>query len=77
MQHPPEKVPELVQQLAEGDTEFVIGTRYGKGVEIDKNWPMHRQVISKVARWMGALLTPMSDPMTGFFGIRKDVVCLL
>jgi len=24
---------------------------------------------------MGRPLTPLSDPMTGFFGIRKDVVC--
>jgi dolichol-phosphate mannosyltransferase len=55
----------------------VIGTRYGKGVSIDKGWPLHRRIISKTARLMGQPLTPLSDPMTGFFGIRKDVVRLL
>jgi dolichol-phosphate mannosyltransferase len=54
----------------------VIGTRYGEGVAIDENWPLHRRVISKGARLLGVALTPLSDPMTGFFGIRRDVVCL-
>lgn len=54
--------------------EFVIATRYGEGVEIDKNWPLYRRIISVTARMMSRLLTPMSDPMTGFFALRKDVV---
>jgi dolichol-phosphate mannosyltransferase len=74
LQHPPESVPSLFAALNHGDTEFVIGTRYGKGVAIDDNWPMHRRVISKGARMLGAALTPLSDPMTGFFGLRKEVV---
>lgn len=72
LQHPPESVPLLLDAMYEGNKEFVIGTRYGKGVEIDKNWPLHRRVISKTARLMARPLTPLSDPMTGFFGITKD-----
>eukprot|EP00462_Mataza_sp_D1_P018138 CAMPEP_0175140124 /NCGR_PEP_ID=MMETSP0087-20121206/11287_1 /TAXON_ID=136419 /ORGANISM="Unknown Unknown, Strain D1" /LENGTH=135 /DNA_ID=CAMNT_0016423217 /DNA_START=44 /DNA_END=448 /DNA_ORIENTATION=+ len=37
LQHPPEKVPELIEALKEG-AEFVIGTRYAPGVAIDKDW---------------------------------------
>src|SRR5262245_58091446 len=29
--HPPEKVPELVAALGEGDADFVIGSRYVRG----------------------------------------------
>lgn len=72
LQHPPEKVPELIAALQKG-AEFVIGTRYAPGVAIDKDWPLHRQVISKGARLLAIGLTPLTDPMTGFFGIRRDV----
>jgi len=50
--------------------------RYGEGVEIDKNWPLYRQIISKGARALSLGLTPLSDPMTGFFGLPKAVVLL-
>ena len=74
IQHPPESVPKLFQALDCDNHDFVIGTRYGKGVAIDDNWPMHRRVISKGARMLGAALTPLSDPMTGFFGLPAAVV---
>lgn len=56
--------------------EFVLGTRYGEGVSIDENWPIDRKIISNIARWMSKPLTPLSDPMSGFFAIRKEVVSL-
>ena len=64
------QVPDLVEALASGDTEFVIGTRSGAG-EIDEGWPLHRRIISAGAKMLAQPLTPLSDPMTGFFGIRK------
>eukprot|EP01103_Thecamoeba_quadrilineata_P000751 TRINITY_DN10662_c0_g1_i1.p1 TRINITY_DN10662_c0_g1~~TRINITY_DN10662_c0_g1_i1.p1 ORF type:complete len:284 (+),score=31.10 TRINITY_DN10662_c0_g1_i1:55-852(+) len=73
LQHPPESVPELINSINKGN-EFVIGTRYGKsGFDVDENWPMHRQVISKGARLLARPLTPLSDPMTGFFGVSKEI----
>jgi dolichol-phosphate mannosyltransferase len=71
LQHPPEAVPSLLQALANEKTPFVLGTRYAPGVEMDKNWPMYRRIISAGARSLALLLTPASDPMSGFFGIRK------
>merc|ERR1712000_766563 len=56
--------------------EFCIGTRYGEGVEISKDWPLHRRVISWGARMLARPLMPfnaLSDPMTGLFSIRKDI----
>lgn len=73
LQHPPENVPDLLEKLNKGDVEFVIGTRYGAGVAIDKSWPLHRRIISVTARFLSRPLTPLSDPMTGFFALPKDV----
>eukprot|EP00808_Paulinella_micropora_P000987 g57121.t1 len=70
LQHPPEKVPELVRCLQ--DKEFVIGTRYGKGVAIDRDWPLHRRVISMGARALALPLTTLTDPMSGFFGLQRE-----
>lgn len=74
LQHPPERVPFLLAALRKDNIEFVIGTRYGEGTGVDKNWPLYRQVISSTARLMARPLTPLSDPMTGFFGIRKSAL---
>lgn len=72
LQHPPAKVPDLLEALNKG-AEYVIGTRYGEGVAIDKDWPLIRRVISKGARLLARPLTPLSDPMSGFFGVQKKV----
>lgn len=69
LQHPPEKVPMLLKALSESD--FVIGTRYGEGFDVDESWPWYRVVISKGARLLARPLTPLSDPMSGFFGITR------
>lgn len=72
LQHPPESVPALLRELEREGVQFVIGTRYGAGVAIDKDWPLHRRIISWGARVLARPLTPLSDPMTGFFGIRRN-----
>jgi dolichol-phosphate mannosyltransferase len=74
LQHPPEVVPNLLMALEQQQVEFVLGSRYaGEGGGVDKSWPLYRRVISEVARSLSRPLTPLSDPMSGFFGIRADV----
>jgi dolichol-phosphate mannosyltransferase len=46
MQHPPEKIPELVKSLSKADV--VIGSRYVQGGEIE-GWGLARRLISKIA----------------------------
>ncbi|KAJ7885796.1 nucleotide-diphospho-sugar transferase [Mycena leptocephala] len=53
-------------------TPMALGTRYGRGVAMDANWPMYRRVISWGARVLARPLTTASDPMTGFFAVRRD-----
>ncbi|KAK7692083.1 dolichol-P-mannose synthesis [Cerrena zonata] len=71
LQHPPEYVPTMLASMSPSST-FVLGTRYAKGVEMDKDWPVHRRIISSGARVLALPLTTASDPMSGFFGIRKE-----
>jgi dolichol-phosphate mannosyltransferase len=75
-QHPPEYVPAMLASLSPTHT-FVLGTRYGKGVEMDKDWPLYRRIISSGARVLALPLTTASDPMSGFFGIRKESVSIV
>ncbi|EMD36441.1 glycosyltransferase family 2 protein [Gelatoporia subvermispora B] len=71
LQHPPEYVPQMLASLSP-HVQFVLGTRYAPGVEVDKDWPLYRRVISSGARLLALPLTSASDPMSGFFGIRKE-----
>ena len=48
--------------------------RYGENGGVSKDWPLHRQIISGGARSLASPLSPLSDPMSGFFGIRKDAL---
>lgn len=73
LQHPPEAVSELFSALNSKEVEFVCGTRYGYGSGVDENWPIHRRLISWGARLLARPLTPLSDPMSGFFGVQKSV----
>ncbi|KAI1798219.1 nucleotide-diphospho-sugar transferase [Ganoderma leucocontextum] len=71
LQHPPEYVPAMLASMSP-TKEFALGTRYAKGVEIDEGWPLYRRIISSGARMLALPLTSASDPMSGFFGIRKE-----
>ncbi|PWY99839.1 dolichyl-phosphate beta-D-mannosyltransferase [Testicularia cyperi] len=71
LQHPPEAVPSLLLAFSDHKS-FVLGTRYGEGVTMDKDWPLHRRIISSGARALALPLTAASDPMSGFFGISKQ-----
>jgi len=53
---------------------IAMATRYGEGVSMSADWPLHRRVISWGARILARPLTSVSDPMTGCFAIRKETV---
>lgn len=75
LQHPPEKVQAFLDALSES-TPMALGTRYAPGVDMDRDWPLYRKIISWGARMLARPLTSASDPMTGFFAIQKDLVSL-
>ncbi len=70
LSHPPEKIPELIQELESG-RRFVIGSRYVAGASTDDQWGLFRWLNSRVATLLALPLTKAKDPMSGFFAIRR------
>jgi dolichol-phosphate mannosyltransferase len=68
--HPPEKIPEMLKKIQEGN-EVVVGSRFVKGGSIE-NWPWRRRAISRGAKGLARGVTKIRDPMSGFFMARKD-----
>ena len=46
--------------------------RYGEKGGVSSDWPLHRRIISAGARLLARPLSPLSDPMSGFFGVRRE-----
>lgn len=72
LQHPPEKIPELLRGLDEPPCDFAIGSRYILGAGVEDRWPVHRRLVSRVATLFARPLAPLSDPMSGFFALRRE-----
>ena len=71
LQHPPETIPELVEQIRSDRADFAIGSRYvAEGQTVD--WPWLRKFTSWFAGALAKPLAPVKDPMSGFFCLRKS-----
>jgi dolichol-phosphate mannosyltransferase len=71
--HPIDLIPSMVRGINDG-ADIVIGSRYMKGGDIEQ-WPLKRRVVSHAATFLARILFPMvSDPVSGFFAVRKEVV---
>lgn len=73
MQHDERLLAQMLEALRGGKYDLVVGTRYtGDGGVGD--WDRHRQTISWVATKLSALVVRanLSDPMSGFFMIRRE-----
>ncbi|BDZ42730.1 dolichol monophosphate mannose synthase [Paraoerskovia sediminicola] len=81
LQHPPELIPRLLERGERGDGDVVVASRYvgGGGADGLSSWVRH--VVSRssiaVARAMFPVrLRDCTDPMTGFFAVRRSAVDL-
>ncbi|MFH1249415.1 MAG: polyprenol monophosphomannose synthase [archaeon] len=73
LSHPPKIIPKLAEPLIKDEADFVIGSRYERGGGIEK-WPLHRKMVSNIAKLMSRPLTNAGDPMSGFFFLKKDIL---
>jgi dolichol-phosphate mannosyltransferase len=55
LSHPPNLLTTMIELIAAGSTDVVIGSRYFDKGGI-QNWPMHRRMISKGANWLAKLV---------------------
>lgn len=74
LQHDESILPKMLDAFEEDPAlDLVVGTRYsGEGGGVG-DWAKSRQIVSKVATAIEktVLRTPLSDPMSGFFVIRR------
>ena len=73
LSHPPERIVDLLRALDE-DCDMVIGSRYAAGGVVERAWSLWSFVNSRVATILALPLVRCSDPMSGFFAIRRATV---
>ena len=70
LSHPPEALPQMLRALEAG-ADFVIGSRYIAGGSTDDGGIL-RWLNSQAATLLAWPLTSVSDPMAGFFALRRS-----
>ncbi|MFB6582914.1 glycosyltransferase [Streptomyces sp. NPDC056402] len=79
LQHPPHLVPELVGEGVRTGADLVVASRYISGGSRAGLAGSYRVAVSRAATWLTKGLFPralrgISDPMSGFFAMRRSVV---
>ena len=76
LQHPPEKIPELLDALNNG-ADIAIGSRFVEGGGVG-DWNYSRLLISKGARFLATTLfrdlREIKDIESGFFAFKKSII---
>lgn len=74
LQHDERLLPQMLALIEAGEADLVVGSRHVDGGGVG-DWSHERQKMSGFATWCAnlALGTGISDPMSGFFAIRRDV----
>ncbi len=74
-QHDETLLPRLYALVADGACDVAVGTRYAGGGSTGE-WSAGRRRLSETAtRWSRRLLgVAVSDPMSGFFAVRRDAL---
>jgi dolichol-phosphate mannosyltransferase len=75
LQHDETQIPIMLSQLLSGATDIVIASRYVNGLDVGY-WDSRRVAISLWANRLSRLVCrqTISDPMSGFFMIRRSVL---
>ena len=71
LSHPPEKIPEMLRAVQSG-ADVVVGSRFADGGSTADDWGLLRWLNSRVATLLALPLTTVSDPMSGFFAMRRS-----
>jgi dolichol-phosphate mannosyltransferase len=78
LQHDETILPDMYRALAEGKGNLAIGTRVGIEAKTDGLSPTRRK-LSDLGAWFFRRVVgaPITDPMSGFFMLRRDIVARL
>jgi len=73
LQHDETLLPDMLRRLQTSDVDLVVGTRHREGGSMGESaWA--RVALSQLGRRLSALVchAEVSDPMSGFFALRRD-----
>ena len=75
LQHDETLLPQMLDTLKQGGTDIVVGSRYAPGGGVG-DWNERRARMSRVAVRLSRLVVPgeLTDPMSGFFMMRRAVL---
>lgn len=71
LSHPIHVIPQMVKCIQQNNIDFVIGSRFAKGGSIDKAWPVLRKLNACFAKLLAKPFVTITDPMSGFFCLKK------
>lgn len=77
LQHDERLLLQMLEALRAGGVELVVGSRYVGGPEADASaLGATREAGSRFANWLGqkVLKVPLTDPMSGFFMLRRELI---
>jgi len=76
MQHDETLLPRMLNVLRGGDVDLVVGSRYLDAAGLENGFSPARKAASQFANALGkkALKVEVSDPVSGFFMLRREVV---
>jgi len=71
LSHPASAIPKMIELLESNENDFVVGSRYAEGGSIHKEWGLFRKINSRLPSLLVVPLTPIKDPMSGFFAFKR------
>lgn len=74
MQHDEQILPKLYAAISEQENDLAVGSRYIDGASLG-DWAKSRASISRFATHLASpiMKTKLTDPMSGFFAVRRSV----
>ena len=75
LQHDETILPRMLAEIEQGGADIAVGTRYGAGGSTGE-WSESRKAMSRLGAIAGRaiLRQTVSDPMTGFFMLKREVL---
>lgn len=74
--HPPEVLPQMMNQLKSKPESIIVASRYTEGGKV-VGWPVRRRILSSGASTLARLglnVRQVKDPMSGFFALRRELI---
>jgi dolichol-phosphate mannosyltransferase len=73
LSHDPAALPTLIAPVAAGEADVAIASRYTTGGNIE-SWSPRRRRLSALATALARALTPVRDPLSGYFACRRALL---